>query len=438
MSNILLYGNKKLSQYIEQDRSIGYWLKRTPYLLMIDDENVIGRIYLIFEDYYQQFGYISPDGTLSHFKDCPDTVKMFFQIFHIPILKETYIRHTTVVMMEGEELVFPDSFFKNIKGIQVLGILNTNIRYPLIKDINKIIKISYSKRPSIKIGQSIEKISSTPVLKYSRLILPLYTLLYYISLYKKHKSVCLPLRQLNSIKNFGAFYDNHQMLIHIYDEKFQNIKYHGLSIDFLKEFIKGCLFNSSKNFIFIPINLQYQFRSEGHATLIMIDKIKKKIYYFDPWGFTEYDASVYTIIRKKLDEFFPSYKELGYEFFIPPFYCPYGIFQRLEDKEQKKAGDYDGFCQLWVFWTIEQIILNPQLDFRDLILYSQQHILKTYKDMKIFIRKYAQLFENVSEIIISSLKYEKRLSKQKIVSPTLENKVDEYILDAVINQVKKL
>lgn len=437
MSNILLYTNKKVKEYIKQDRSIGYWIKRTPYLLVIDDEKVIGRVYLIFEDYYEKFGYVSPDGTLSHFKKCPDEVKMFFQIYHIPILKETYIKHATVVMIEGDEIVFPDSFFEDIRGIQVLKILNTNIRYPLSKDINKIIKIEYSKRPSIKMRQSIDKILSTPVLKNSLLVLPLFTLLYYISLYKKYKNVCLPLRQQNLILDFGDFYENHQVMIHIFDEQFKDIKYKGLSANYLKDFISGCLLNPKKDFIFIPVNLQYSFRSTAHATLLLIDKTRKRIYYFDPWGFTEFDNLVYSIVRKKLEEFFPNYKELSYEFLIPPFYCPYAIFQRLEDKEQKKAGDYDGFCQLWVFWTIEQIVLNPQLDFRDLILYSQQQILKSEKDLKKFIRRYAKLFEDVSDIILKSIKYEKRLSKD-VVTPTLKNKLDKYIMDALINQVNNL
>lgn len=146
-----------------------------------------------------------------------------------------------------------------------------------------------------------------------------------------------------------------------------------------------------KNWLIIPVMLRNP--TSAHANIILYNKSKQHLEYFEPHGF----RSMYYIQRttkyaetckKKLENMGLPIKSLE---IIGGTSCQKGP-QHYNSREifKKKTGDPGGFCQAWVSWFVDYRLKYPNENASVLITNAIISLMNEPKGFKNFIRSYAE------------------------------------------------
>ena len=165
----------------------------------------------------------------------------------------------------------------------------------------------------------------------------------------------------------------------------------------LKGFINDC----SKRFVVIPIAI-FSYANTGHANLLIVDKQKKVIEHYDPYGSNGLFAALTqsNVLSKRIEE---TVQYLGYTFVPLEKTCP--LFGPQSREELYKCSEAMipqiqnkiGLCLIWSLFFIHLRLTYPDLDPKETITKS---IKSLSGDFCKFIKAYAQ------EVIIFSEKYD--------------------------------
>jgi hypothetical protein len=198
----------------------------------------------------------------------------------------------------------------------------------------------------------------------------------------------------------------------------------------------------------------------GHKVSLIIDKQKKQITFFDPYGHTEYsiynnltnDMSVinvllalelsknvssldnytflYTVISPQEKEHKDEYMDYIYNYNI----------KQIFSKEKKKLRDWSGgYCGLWNYLYVFLLVINPHMDLSDIYTFFYKITQLEYSSMfvKLLIRNFAYYIENAlitpNYIIPLSKLDMKQLESYKIKNIKFESNVSELELSEMTN-----
>ena len=105
--------------------------------------------------------------------------------------------------------------------------------------------------------------------------------------------------------------------------------------------------------ILLPLSIFKQQEEIGHQNLLVIDKLRQTIEFYDPSGadyhHTEYGKIVINIVMNKLSTYseFQNYTVMEYE-----KTCPVHGLQYYEDKKPYSPRDYPGYCVIWTLFLM--------------------------------------------------------------------------------------
>lgn len=131
----------------------------------------------------------------------------------------------------------------------------------------------------------------------------------------------------------------------------------------------------------------------GHANGLLIDKLNKRIYHFEPNGKIQRGApDNFFMMEKKVNEIvesLPTYEILeGYTVVRAPDMCPGLGLQALEDRQRHATkrhieGGARGYCMVWVMIFLHYCITNPDVSPEDIVTYllakgDLVHLLRQY------------------------------------------------------------
>jgi hypothetical protein len=208
----------------------------------------------------------------------------------------------------------------------------------------------------------------------------------------------------------------------------------------MKNITNICLNNSCKQFVIFLFGLRYNFSvaEENHMNSIIIDKKKKNILIFDPWGKTKfYDEmlQIYQEVKKIIfEEHNEEYKYLDYKHFNKQ-----KSFQILE--AEKNKNDYPGYCFFWNLWFIESILMNPNLDIKTIINQNLKYIVEHFDNFLTFIRSYVAYIDELYKDLVLKLKVPEKIvgddfsSKMEVF---FEEKYKEYLRNVSICRLDKI
>lgn len=197
--------------------------------------------------------------------------------------------------------------------------------------------------------------------------------------------------------------------------------------DFLELSIKECIQNNTRFFI-LPIRLIMKDSNEGHANLIILDTVLKRIEFFEPHGILNLTNIFYDIelhIIHCLSFYFPILDIKSFSFQNIQQFCPLGLQQK-----QNLIDTKSGHCLAWVLLIIHLRILNIILPIEYIIDFLQSidiYVLDQY--IKLYISQVENTFINSPSVF----KFTKKIAVFK-----LSNKEISQIQPYLINLIKQL
>jgi hypothetical protein len=187
----------------------------------------------------------------------------------------------------------------------------------------------------------------------------------------------------------------------------------------LVKFIK----ESSSPIIFLFITIINQ--QVDHANCLIINKTKKQIIHFEPYGRTE------KISLKELDAKCKKIlKPLGYKYWAPSDYLVTNSFQMLSNETnpmETKTGDIGGFCLAWTLWFFELYLRNQKADPVELVEKSINKIINLKYSVMEYIRFYANKLRKYHIKYLKKIKY----PAEKIFNVNTTNEEKDYIYQSV-------
>ena len=183
---------------------------------------------------------------------------------------------------------------------------------------------------------------------------------------------------------------------------------------------------NSKRFAAVFVSMIYD--KTLHANILIYDFKNMTVERFEPYGnssMIENDVDI--VLEEELTW------NTGLKYLRPKDYLPYSGFQTISDENNpnnKKAGDFGGFCLAWCLWYLETKIKNPEVDSKTLVFKLINKIVKSDLKFSEYIRNYSN---KINEKRIEYFKKmgidEKEISN---VHLTINNDsiVTEYLLKA--------
>lgn len=177
---------------------------------------------------------------------------------------------------------------------------------------------------------------------------------------------------------------------------------------YLKKYLMDKFKLLRKNWLIIPVTIIFK-GGGGHANIILYNKSKKHMEYFEPHGF----KSMFYVQRTKI--FAEKCKELLKSLGLPietmevvgGATCQIGL-QNYDAQEyfKKKTGDPGGFCQAWVSWFVDYRLKYPVQNASNLVTKAIIGINKDPKGFKSFIRSYAEFVVDFMNVHAPNCKVE--------------------------------
>ena len=140
-----------------------------------------------------------------------------------------------------------------------------------------------------------------------------------------------------------------------------------------------------------------------HVNGIIIDANKKKVIYFEPYGF--FDNENIDILHKKLRKICKTAK---YAYYSPESYMTITSFQPLSKERninEMIPGDPAGFCVAWTLWFLEVYVNNPKSELKELVEESIKEIIYSKKTFKQYIRSYSNKLAQYKFKYLTNIKY---------------------------------
>ena len=171
---------------------------------------------------------------------------------------------------------------------------------------------------------------------------------------------------------------------------------------FSKNSILNCLDNKRTDIILVPITLYQGPNKMSHFNVIIINKLLKRLEYFEPYGTLENYKQNYEKIEHFIcGEFIKLLNNKDYKkCMIPGRLCPFGLqkhheYELMYNKEGPRTeknsyfGKF-GLCVGWCILIMHLTVLNPTSKTREIVDY----LIKTYKgNLDLYIRRYIKYLE---------------------------------------------
>ena len=107
------------------------------------------------------------------------------------------------------------------------------------------------------------------------------------------------------------------------------------------------------------------------------------------------------------------YNEMGPSFiskyYKPLEFCPYLVFQTLQEREPYVKNDPDGFCAAWSCWYTDLRLLNPELSSKELVSKTLHALTISPQKLTNFIRNYSQFIVDVSKTVVHGKKKDEKM-----------------------------
>jgi hypothetical protein len=128
-----------------------------------------------------------------------------------------------------------------------------------------------------------------------------------------------------------------------------------------------------------------------HANFLRIDLKHRKMYRYEPSGYSLIDVFDMDQLDRELTEWARK-RRITY---IPPWdSCPTQLFakvaalQRMAGRAERQTGDPGGFCKVWSTFMLEQAMRYPDKD----LLTLQKELTKTFLDNKIDMTAFGRMY----------------------------------------------
>ena len=187
--------------------------------------------------------------------------------------------------------------------------------------------------------------------------------------------------------------------------------------------------DSSEPIIFLFVTIINQ--QVDHANCLIINKTKREIIHFEPYGQTakialkELDAKCKKIL-----------KPLGYKYWSPSDYLVTNSFQMLSNETnpmETKTGDIGGFCLAWTLWFFELYLRNKKSGLAELVEKSINKIINLKYSVMEYIRTYANQLRKFHIKYLKKIKY----PAEKIFNVNTTEQEKDYIYQSVNDSISK-
>ena len=268
---------------------------------------------------------------------------------------------------------------------------------------------------------------------------------YFLYLEKKHKSLYFPIQKYSEQKkeddmffsditsfnvsgvewinnyyqiNNNLYYSYSPLTIYWSNKTFYHI-HHNLS-DILIEHNKS-IAKSDQRYIILYISIEdYIFRFR-HANILLYDRLKKEIWYFEPSGKSNKYIDI-EVLHKKIKKIFTHvYGKIIYH--LPNSFLHDISFQVLSEppnNNHNRVGDNGAYCMAWCIFFIDIVLSNPDKNVNDIM---KKFITKDYMENI--------LSEEYEEKILSDNYYRDFIT---IYSQKIDNEKNKILLEADIKK----
>lgn len=133
--------------------------------------------------------------------------------------------------------------------------------------------------------------------------------------------------------------------------------------------------------LFLSLTLE---NNSKHANILFYDFKNLTIERFEPYGNQGFDEDFDDILEEELTW------NTGFRYLRPSEFLPKPGYQLLsKDFNNKKAGDFGGFCLAWCIWYIEHRLKNTNIEPKQLNNKTLEMLIKDEDTLSEFIRNYS-------------------------------------------------
>jgi hypothetical protein len=265
-----------------------------------------------------------------------------------------------------------------------------------------------------------------------------------IYLLENHKDLCIPFNKITKegVKDLSDIivYWTHNNYSGKAKQNEYFIEFPGGEKKFGQS-LATCFKNTKLNFIVLPIGIRFSSGSGGHFNIILIDKKRKTIERFEPYGVeTLDDLKIMTLFEKTIKGVINKIDK-GYKLLSGNKLCPEEGLQFIEEKNIEKgvgtAIDLDsdpiGYCIAWSIYYVDMRLKNREINPNKLIKLLLKNIDNYHHSHRTFIRSYSKYLNNEKTRFLKKLntKINKSGAKKSThkFSKDLENELTKYFLD---------
>lgn len=344
--NIDRYGASR--DKCDYDKLIGYWIKDVPYILTGNHSfNTVIRKYIVSIGIYTKYHH--PSDGLSYLVDSSNECKRFFMLTQ----NELQIFVKGSVRINGYDVISESMNIYTSEVYSILQLTNSGVRSKISKFLTDPLK---NVIPDPRFGpKQTSKIYSQMSEEYSFDLLTssdysawttFYTILKLFDLITKDVMIYHPLHKIENSKFF--------QMRHAFSVQFV-FKMNKINEVFADWNSLLTQLSATKRYFIIDISLNVVISETdgfGHANLIIIDKVQKNIYCYEPHGcFVNNDIptsdknlhnEMILSILRKLPVKYRYYGVIYLENIIPGFQ----VMELRSNILQPDGGEY-GYCAFW-------------------------------------------------------------------------------------------
>jgi hypothetical protein len=141
--------------------------------------------------------------------------------------------------------------------------------------------------------------------------------------------------------------------------------------------------NNKYDYAILFLSLSFD-NNAKHANILLYDFKNLTIERFEPYGNQGIEETVDEILEEELTW------NTGFRYLKPQDFLPKPGYQLLsKDFNNKKAGDFGGFCLAWCIWYIEHRLKNNNIEPKQLNIKTLEMLIKEEDTLSEFIRNYS-------------------------------------------------
>lgn len=322
---------------------------------------------------------------------------------------------------------------KSTKSINIAKKCLENVTYKCLENVGtNIYKLKKSIIDNPKINFINEKVADYSLFLARDLDSYIY-ILYYLEKYDIGCAIAEKNEILSSysdpnitkiLKYYNSISENYPLLSNL------SIFWHNSKNYIIPKNIFKIAMENKHNIIFIYITIINT--NIDHANCLIIDKNKKKIIHFEPYGIIPNTKDLDAKLKLLSKKYFKNYT-----YYAPLDFMSDNSFQTLSnelDPFQEKHGDIGGFCLTWSLWFLELYIRNQNIDLKTLINTSIKKIINSKLSFLDYIRSFGNKLRKfhikfLKKINCSSIAYNLHLTNdnKNYIYEKINNKLLKYI-----------